>query len=47
VQWAGRRSRRLLGRPPGEGGILLEDPVVEVLQLGAGVETQLVAERAP
>jgi hypothetical protein len=45
VQWASHQSRRLLRRAPGKSGILAQEPVVEVLQLGAGVDTQLVAER--
>jgi hypothetical protein len=42
-----RHNRRLVGRPPGKGGILVQDPVVKNLQLGAGVHAQLVTEGAP
>jgi hypothetical protein len=42
-----RHHRRLIGGPPGQGGILAQDPVVEVLQLRAGVDTQLLAQRPP
>jgi hypothetical protein len=47
VAGGARRDRGLLVGPPGEDGVVLEDPLVEVLQLAAGVDTQLLAQRAP